>query len=155
MPFDNKRDARTYTLTFCGRSGTNLADGAVFYAGGPGGALVVNGLDGYYEVPIPITGRAVAYGYHLNALATNTGTSAETGTVLLRTNTNGSGTADVATLDSAIVFTAASGAGFSAQGTCNLAVTAGTVALIKVVCPTWATNPTANFEITLHLIIEY
>ena len=153
MPFDNKKSL-SYTLYFCGRSGTNLADGATFYIGGAGGALVANGLDGYYEVPIPRTGTVTSFCIHNNALATNSGTSAENGTVYLRTNTDGSGTSDIGTLTAALRFTGASGSGNTVSGNCSIPVVAGTVALLKVVCPTWATNPTANFEVSATLIIE-
>ena len=156
MPFSNKAN-RAYTLQFGGTAGSGSptwADGATFYIGAPGSGATVAAssgygtVDGYYSVFAPITGTITAFSFSMDTPSANS-TSNEAGTLYVRI-----GTTDTS-IATDVIFSNSSGTGYVKTGAISIAVTAGQEIRFKVVCPTWATNPTNSYYFVGSMVVEY
>ena len=128
-----------YSLEFGsgGSTGFNAADGDVRYFGIQGGAAALTTADSGHALMAPITGTIVrAYG---SEWINGTLGSNEAVTITIR-NVTANTTSNITT---STTWDAQERA-FS-NTAMSMAVTAGDALLIKVTCPTWATNPTQAF----------
>lgn len=151
FPVYRTADRKTATLAFAGLIPAGEPDdGDTFYLGGYNAAGGYSAIDQYYEVIVPVTGTITHYSIMLDATAANT-TSNETASVYIRKN--GSDTL----LNNAAVFSVSSGTGYYAGGAVptQLSVTAGDRITIKIVAPTFATDPDDTYYTYASLVITY